>query len=76
MHINHYYTVIDLDKLKYKVNYNQTLYNFKTKQYESKETTYINYKEARANQWRCEKCNETFATLKELKHHKIEAHSY
>jgi len=68
--------VIDLDKLKYKVNYNHSLYNFKTKQYESKEATYISYKEARANQWKCEKCQIMFATLKDLKIHKIQEHSY
>ena len=48
--------MIDPDKLKYKVNYNHSLYNFKTGRYESKEAIYISYKQARANQWKCEKC--------------------
>jgi hypothetical protein len=32
--------MIDPDKLKYKVNYNHSLYNFKTGRYESKEAIY------------------------------------
>jgi len=68
--------MIDISKLKYKVNYNQSVYNFKTKRYESRDTTYTSYEQARANQWKCEKCAKLFGTLKELKLHKIELHSY
>ena len=68
--------MIDVMKLKYKVNYNPAIYNFTTKKYESKEATYLTYEQARANQWRCEKCKKLFASLKELKLHKIEYHSY
>jgi hypothetical protein len=62
-------------KLKYKINYNLT-YNFKTKQYESREISYSSYEEARANQWRCNKCEKLFPTIKGLKQHKLEYHSY
>jgi hypothetical protein len=66
--------MIDVMKLKYKVNYNPAIYNFTT--YESKEATYLTYEQARANQWKCEKCKGLFASLRELKLHKIEYHSY
>ena len=68
--------MVDLTKLKYKVNYNHYTYNFKTKRYESKEATYSSYEQARANQWKCEKCYKLFATLKQLRLHKLEYHSY
>lgn len=71
-----YQRMVDLTKLKYKVNYNHYTYNFKTKRYESKEATYSSYEQARANQWKCEKCYKLFATLKQLRLHKLEYHSY
>ena len=52
------------------------MYNFKTKQYDSKESTYLTFEQARANQWRCDKCEKLLPNLKELKLHKIEYHSY
>ena len=63
-------------KLKYKINYNLATYNFKTKQYENKEMSYLTFEQARANQWRCDKCHKLFPTIKELKLHKLEYHSY
>ncbi|HZE78913.1 MAG TPA: hypothetical protein VE089_10240 [Nitrososphaeraceae archaeon] len=63
-------------KLKYKINYNLATYNFKTKQYENKEMSYPTFEHARANQWRCDKCQKLFPTIKELKLHKLEYHSY
>jgi hypothetical protein len=63
-------------KLKYKINYNLATYNFKTKQYENKEMSYLTFEQARANQWRCDKCQKLFPTIKELKLHKLEYHSY
>jgi formylmethanofuran dehydrogenase subunit E len=63
-------------KLKYKINYNLATYNFKTKQYENKEMSYHTFEQARANQWRCDKCQKLFPTIKELKLHKLEYHSY
>ena len=61
---------------KYQINYNPSSYNVKTRQYESKEGVYINYGQARANHWKCEKCCVLFATLKGLRIHKAEDHSY
>lgn len=63
-------------KLKYKINYNGIRYNFKTKKYGGGECSYLTFEEARANQWRCEKCHKLFPTIKELKLHKLEFHSY
>ena len=63
-------------KLKYKINYNLATYNFKTKQYENKEMSYLTFEQARANQWRCDKCQKLFPTIKEFKLHKLEYHSY
>jgi len=54
----------DVAKLKYKINYNAVFYNFKTKRYESREAIYPNYEQARANQWKCEKCQKLLANLK------------
>jgi hypothetical protein len=64
------------EKLKYRINFNGVMYNFKTKQYDSKESTYLTFEQARANQWRCDKCEKLLPNLKELKLHKIEYHSY
>ena len=63
-------------KLKYKVNHNPIYYNPQTKRFESKEACYLNYEQARANQWKCDKCQKMLANLKELKLHKLEYHSY
>jgi len=63
-------------KLKYKVNYNHAIFNYRTKKYESKEATYHSLGEAKANQWKCEKCQWLFGTFKKLTVHKIETHSY
>jgi hypothetical protein len=66
----------DTTKLKYRVNYNYAIYNFKTKEYESKEAIYHSYDQVRANRWKCEKCQSLFASFRELKIHKTEYHSY
>jgi len=36
----------------------------------------LSEQEARTNQWKCEKCQISFANLKDLKLHKVEYHSY
>jgi hypothetical protein len=61
---------------KFKVNYNHYFYNSKTSQYESKEGAYTTYNQARANQWKCEKCHALFGSIKGLKLHKNNEHSY
>jgi hypothetical protein len=65
-----------MSKLKYEVNYDLALYNYKTKTYESKVASYSTLREARANQWKCEKCRFRVETFKKLALHKIEYHSY
>ena len=67
---------IDLSKLKYKVNYNPVNYNNNIGMYKSSSETYLKYEQARANQWKCEKCGYRFATFKKLKQHKEKDHSY
>jgi hypothetical protein len=44
--------------------------------YESGSETYDRYDQAKENKWKCEKCDNRFATVKKLKQHKIEFHSY
>jgi len=63
-------------KLKYKVNYNDAIFNYKTQKYESKEATYCSLREAKAHQLKCQKCQSLFGTLKKLAIHKKEYHSY
>jgi len=63
-------------KLKYSVNHNRVNYNNKTGRYESGTESYARYDDARENKWKCEKCLGRFATIKKLKQHKIDIHSY
>ena len=63
-------------KLRYKINHNRVSYNNKTGMYESGSETYDRYDQAKENKWKCEKCDNRFATVKKLKQHKIEFHSY
>jgi hypothetical protein len=51
-------------------------YNFKTKKYGGGQCSYLTFEEARAKQWGCEKCHKLLPTIKELKLHKLEFHSY
>jgi hypothetical protein len=68
---------VDLTKAKYKINYNPVNYNNNTGMYESGSETFSRYEEAKANQWKCEKCNDLrFGTFKKLKEHKVQNHSY
>jgi hypothetical protein len=63
-------------KLKYAVNYNHATFNYKTRKYETKEGAYLSLREAKANCWRCEKCQYLFGTFNKLMLHKNEYHSY
>ena len=63
-------------KLKYVVNYNHAIFNSKTKKYETNECTYSNLKEAKANRWKCEKCQYAVGTHEKLVLHKNQHHSY
>lgn len=63
-------------KLKYMINYNHATYNYVTEKYQAKEDTYLNLKEAKANRWRCEKCQYRGGTFNTLLLHKNECHSY
>ena len=38
--------------------------------------TYKNFNQARAHQWKCDKCGDTFSKYPDLKEHKKEDHSY
>ena len=44
--------------------------------YESGSEIYDRYDQAKENKWKCEKCDNRFTTVKKLKQHKIEFHSY
>lgn len=55
---------------------NQINYDYKTKQYSSGGTTFQTHAEAREKQWQCNKCERSFSTMKQLKIHKSDDHSY
>jgi hypothetical protein len=56
---------------KYKLNYPHLLnYDNKTGFYKSYE------QQTNTNHWKCEKCDNVFMTLRDLKQHKEEHHSY
>jgi hypothetical protein len=63
-------------KLKYHVNYNLAIFNYKTKRYEGKEANYSSLGEANTNRWKCEKCQCMFKAFAKLVVHKTECHSY
>jgi hypothetical protein len=63
-------------KLKYLINYNYATFNTKTMKYETKQEIYNTLKEAKANRWRCEKCQYLVGTYNRLVLHKNEHHSY
>ncbi len=63
-------------KLRYIVNYNHAIFNSKTKMYETSERTYNSLREAKANKWKCEKCQYQVGTYNKLILHKTEYHSY
>jgi hypothetical protein len=64
--------------IKYRVNYAYINYNNKTGFYENEiGSSTRQKKQSELNHWKCEKCNNIlFVTLKELKLHKTEHHSY
>jgi hypothetical protein len=68
--------VSGMSSIKYKVNHNPVTYDHRTRMYHVGRSSFETYQDAKANQWRCEKCNEAFASFKELRSHKTELHSY
>ena len=56
--------------------FNEITYNFKTKMFEDKDTSYRSYSQASLSRWKCDKCSSMFATFKDLKNHKTDSHSY
>jgi len=67
---------IDRAKLKYKINYNPVTFNFSNKTYENGSEVYSKYEYARANHWKCDKCDFRCTSFRKLKEHKVEQHSY
>lgn len=63
-------------KLKYIVNYAHAIFNYETKKYETDKCRYNSLTEAKANRWKCEKCQYRVGTYKKLILHKNEYHSY
>ena len=55
---------------------NAITYDYKSGQYLLQGNLYSSYQEAKLNQWKCNKCQNTFGSLKQLRLHKIESHSY
>lgn len=65
-----------MSAIKYRVNHNPILYNHRTKKYEVGERIFHSYSDAKANQWKCDKCDVSFSSFKELKVHKNDEHAY
>jgi hypothetical protein len=59
-------------KLKYVVYYNHAIFNSKTNKYETNGGTYNSLSEAKANRWKCEKCQYQIGTYDKLVLHKNE----
>jgi hypothetical protein len=72
----HWSLRVNLAKLKYRINYNPINYDIQIGMYNTESENSIRYKDARANQWRCDKCNGTFSTFRKLKSHKSQFHAY
>ena len=60
----------------HKLNYNPIVFDFKTKKYCIGDYIFNKYKDAKSKQWKCEKCDQSFANFKNLRRHKIDCHSY
>ena len=67
---------VNLAKLKYRINYNPINYDIQLGMYNTESDNHIRYEDARANQWRCDKCDGTFSTFRKLKLHKSQIHAY
>jgi len=74
--ITHSTLRVNLAKLKYRINYNPINYDVHIGMYNTELDNHIRYRDARANQWRCDKCEGKFSTFRKLKSHKSQSHSY
>jgi hypothetical protein len=62
---------------KYKINYARVNYNNKTGFFKNtRETSAGTYDQQSIHHWKCEKCDNLFLALKELRRHKQEYHAY
>jgi ubiquitin C-terminal hydrolase len=59
-----------------KNNSNKIIYDYKTKQYLIDGMLYSSFEEAKSKQWQCDKCSIAFGSMKQLRIHKIDSHSY
>lgn len=59
-----------------KLNQNQIIYDHNIKKYSVGGRFYETFAEAKSKQWLCNKCDAAFGTMKELRMHKIDSHSY
>jgi hypothetical protein len=64
------------NSIKYRVHYNPSMYDHKTGRYVNGEKIFETFNQARAHQWKCEKCDRTFSKFPDLKRHKNEDHAY
>lgn len=65
-----------MSAIKYKVNHIPVVYNHLTSMYQVGRRMFHSYRDAKANQWQCNKCDLAFASYKELRAHKNDEHSY
>ena len=59
-----------------KENHNKIIYDYKTKRYLAGGNPYATFEEAKSRQWQCDKCGDAFGSMKQLRMHKIDSHSY
>lgn len=55
---------------------NRIIYDHKTNLYSVGGMEFPTFAEAKSKQWKCDKCLSTFGSMKELRVHKIDRHSY
>jgi len=67
---------VNFERIKYRINYNPVNYNTITGKYESGNESFLFYRQARVNQWKCDKCDLKFGTFRDLRRHKSDVHSY
>ena len=59
-----------------KKNKRLIIYDYERKQYSMDGNLYCSFEEARSKQCKCDKCDDTFRSLKQLHMHKRDKHSY
>ena len=65
-----------MTRSKKEKNFFNSIYNPITGMYENATGKFPTYAEARQKQWKCDKCTKMFPSIKLLRDHKKDSHSY